>query len=422
MNERWLTEYELEEDGIEIDPYKFAKEQGIRVMAEFELAVLGPGDAILGALFITLTPETFSFDIAVSPHYRRRGLAGRLVDEAINIYGEYLEAYPEMEFLVDVVSPDMERILKRRGFVERPELGGKGHVMMTMPNGTDELDEGIYEHKGGRMKNRKETLLEALGFEVDEHYQTNLPLFEDEDDDDDDFDLDFGDDEDFGGGGAPPGGGGGDLDFDFDDDSDLDFGDEGEDPEGEEEEEEEEEEEAEPPSPEEIAAEIGSDSIGNAISNAIERALEAGLEANVVGESSCRARGPRRSGLAAALFEDEEFEAKLPQIDVVVYALEIANLIQNYTTLLDIPTTIYNRAKAYVADNYGAEWAEAFDTALSELNVSVDLGGDGRGAMANKDFKASSSSNVNNASPAKNPMTGSMSVGASGGGGGGGGI
>jgi hypothetical protein len=218
-------------------------------------------------------------------------------------------------------------------------------------------------------------LLETLG------YKGSTFLFEEDEEDLDDI---FADDTE-----------------DTDDEEDL-FGDDEEVEEEDEEVEEEEEEPVEPPSAEELADELGADAVGDAIADAIQSALQTGLSANVLGENL--ATELRR------LYEEEGMKAELPPIDIATYAKEIANLIRNYTTLLDVPGMIYSRSRDYVAKNYGEDWAEAFDEAMSIMKLNVPVGGDERGPLTTRPVSSNGEAN---------PMLGPLSIGTSGDGGGG---
>lgn len=195
-----------------------------------------------------------------------------------------------------------------------------------------------------------------------------------------------------------------DLFSDDEDDEEMDdlFADDEE--EDEEEVEEEEEEPPKPPTTQELIDELGADAVGDAIADAVQAALQSGVEANILGESlACELR---------RLYEEEGQEAELPPIDIATYAKEIANLIRNHTTLLDIPGMIYSRSRDYVVKNFGEDWAQAFDEAMQIQDIQVGVGGDDRGPLTVKTMGDGEK---------VNPMTGPLSIGSSGEGGGGGG-
>jgi GNAT superfamily N-acetyltransferase len=367
VGELWLSRFDLEEEMLDVDPYAFAKEQGVHTSYEVETIVLDDDGNILGALFVSPSPDKFSFDLAVSPDYRRRGLGTRLVDYALDMGEEYRDTFPDMEFFVQVVSDKMERILLQKGFVVDYKAGDSTYMKKEY-----KLPESMT-----MKKNQTLSLVESV-FEG--------PLFEEDEEETDDL---FGGDEDedlF----ADEGG----------EDEDLFAADE----EPEEEEEEEEEEEPEPPTSEELVDQLGADAVGDAIADAVEVAIQAGVRANVMGES-----------LATELrliYEEEGQAANLPPIDIATYAKEIANLIRNYTTLLDVPGMIYSRSRDYVVKNFGEDWAQAFDEAMSIQNVQVGIGGDDRGPLTTRPLGNDDT---------VNPMTGPLSIGSSGEGGGGGG-
>jgi ribosomal protein S18 acetylase RimI-like enzyme len=116
---------------FEGDPWSIARSSGINILRgkEFKAGFEVDGE-IVAVLFDESDSDEYSFDIAVKPEHRRSGLASKLLDLA-------LEAYEENRFhlgdgyklSLDVVSPDMERLLLRRGFFEVGRDGG--HVLMT---------------------------------------------------------------------------------------------------------------------------------------------------------------------------------------------------------------------------------------------------------------------------------------------------
>ena len=100
------------------DPWILANESGIYISRDkdFKAGHVSEGGYV-SALFDAYNRECYSFDVVVSKGWRRRGLASVLLDVAIEEYDMLLEPFPEMKFCVEVVSPVMEKMLKRRGFV-----------------------------------------------------------------------------------------------------------------------------------------------------------------------------------------------------------------------------------------------------------------------------------------------------------------
>lgn len=217
----------------------------------------------------------------------------------------------------------------------------------------------------------------------------NTPLFEDDEEEAEEVELD-------------------DEDEDL---ADL-FGDEEDEPEAEEEEEpEEEEEEVAPISPDEAADALLADE--DYIFPELSDAATAAMKAATAGGEQVLSASLRTQMWGSPLFEDEaDTEVKMPPIDVVEYAKRVGDLMQNYTTLMDIPSLLYAQARKFIRDNYSEELVEQFEMVIDNMGIKIDIGGDERGPVAQKDFSSEEDSN---------PMTGPIGVGASGDGGGGGG-
>jgi len=67
-----------------------------------------------------------------------------------------------------------------------------------------------------------------------------------------------------------------------------------------------------------------------------------------------------RYKLSRFLFE----EARVPNIDMERFASDVARLIKNYDSLLDIPAFIIGRAKAFIIDRYSDELASELEEVL----------------------------------------------------------
>lgn len=203
-----------------------------------------------------------------------------------------------------------------------------------------------------------------------------------------------------------------DLDDLFGDDSDFD--DEGAEPESPSEEEppEEEEEEVEPLDPEAAVDALLTDD--EYIFPELSDAASAAMKADAQGGEQVLSASLRHQVWGRSLFEaEDEAEVKAPPIDVVDYAKRVGDLMQNYTTLMDIPTLLFAQARKFLRDNYSEELVEQFEMVIDEMGITIDIGGDERGPSAQKQFSSEEDG--------MNPMTGPIGVGASGEGGRGGG-
>ena len=116
-----LKGYEYEFDITELSecPYALAKKNGIYIMRsrEFEVALVAENGSLAAALFTDFDGEEFTFDVAVAEEHRRKGLARKLVDYAIDRFEELRVMSDDIRFVVEVVSPMMEWILDSMGFV-----------------------------------------------------------------------------------------------------------------------------------------------------------------------------------------------------------------------------------------------------------------------------------------------------------------
>jgi hypothetical protein len=78
----------------------------------------------------------------------------------------------------------------------------------------------------------------------------------------------------------------------------------------------------------------------------------------------------RRLSLARLLFEAEDDEVV---IDVGTFAGDIARLIKNYDTLIDMEGVIYAKARDFLEKKYGSEYADQLDDILArEYDLEFD--------------------------------------------------
>ena len=118
-------------EDLEGDPWDLAKSVGVNILSDKEFRAGFEVDGkIVAVLFDASTREEYSFDVAVAPEYRRRGLGKALVELALDTYEDNREAFGEDYALsLDVINPVMERLLRAMGFVE---VGREGnHTLMT---------------------------------------------------------------------------------------------------------------------------------------------------------------------------------------------------------------------------------------------------------------------------------------------------
>lgn len=76
------------------------------------------------------------------------------------------------------------------------------------------------------------------------------------------------------------------------------------------------------------------------------------------------------------IFEAEEGDSDTPPLDVGTFAMEIMRVIKNFDTLLDIPTVIINKSRAYIEQKYDKKTAESFMELLqNEYDITLGKGG-----------------------------------------------
>jgi len=80
--------------------------------------------------------------------------------------------------------------------------------------------------------------------------------------------------------------------------------------------------------------------------------------------------------LADLLFEGED-EAAAPSIDIPTYTNNVARLIQNYQSLMDMEMMIFTKARDFLATKYGEEMAVLFEEDL-EKNHGITFDPEGQ--------------------------------------------
>jgi hypothetical protein len=121
---------EASSEGVDYydDLNRIEKESGINILSDKELNTLAVIDGkVVGAMYAGTSGDEFSFDIIVDKPFRRQGIAAKLTSIGLSEYQNYKEAGYKLKF--DVVNPDMEKFLLKKGFKVRKKVGG--HTIMT---------------------------------------------------------------------------------------------------------------------------------------------------------------------------------------------------------------------------------------------------------------------------------------------------
>lgn len=131
---------------------------------------------VVAALFTGYNKETFSFDVAVHKDHRRKGLARTLVRVAIDQFEQLKDAYDkDFHMEIDIVNPDMERLLKSMGFEVEKRLG-RDHVTMVMSSA---INQAVHEMTSSA-KVLKKTYRRNQAFQARSQVvaKTGVPSFE----------------------------------------------------------------------------------------------------------------------------------------------------------------------------------------------------------------------------------------------------
>jgi len=94
-----------------------------------------------------------------------------------------------------------------------------------------------------------------------------------------------------------------------------------------------------------------------------------------------------KKSLSSVLLEQEEITTEA-DIDIDIFASDVARFIGNYDTLLDMESIIYNKAKELLSTKYGDEVALAFEEILKSRH-SIDLSPavDGKAVSSTEDIQ-----------------------------------
>lgn len=70
---------------------------------------------MVGTLFTSLINDKFSFDIVVHPDFRGLGIGSELAKYGLQEFKDLKFDIPEIELQLDVVNPQMRKILEKMG-------------------------------------------------------------------------------------------------------------------------------------------------------------------------------------------------------------------------------------------------------------------------------------------------------------------
>lgn len=137
---KYDNEYNEELEELEIDEYEaanraeeIARKEGVGILRNKELNDLLIDVAkkeIIGASWISIDDNVFSFDIAIDSLYQGKGLATQLLNNLMNEYEFYQEMNDNLKIELDVINPKLAQILKTNyGFKVLQKVGPDRVIM-----------------------------------------------------------------------------------------------------------------------------------------------------------------------------------------------------------------------------------------------------------------------------------------------------
>ena len=85
---------------------------------------------VIGGAYTSFDGDNYTFDVVVSEDHEGKGVASKLLDDAIQNVDQYQDANPDTTMKIDVINPKMREMLERRGFKVSETVGNDGRVVM----------------------------------------------------------------------------------------------------------------------------------------------------------------------------------------------------------------------------------------------------------------------------------------------------
>jgi GNAT superfamily N-acetyltransferase len=129
----------ITEDGevdfdAEFEVRMIARKRNLGVTSDREIAYVARDEAgkIVGGAFTSYDNATgkYTFDVVVTKEAEGKGIGSKLLDAVQNIPSDVSEFNPEATVEVDVVNPQMQKMLSQRGFVVSRKIGGDRVLMV----------------------------------------------------------------------------------------------------------------------------------------------------------------------------------------------------------------------------------------------------------------------------------------------------
>tara|TARA_R110000824_G_scaffold78513_4_gene198105 strand:+ start:908 stop:5701 length:4794 start_codon:yes stop_codon:yes gene_type:complete len=162
----------LDEDG-EIDEVtakaldKIASDRGLGITRDRDYATVArdAGGDVVGGTYTSFDGDNYTFDVVVSEGAEGKGIASRLLDDAVQGFYEYQDINPDATMLLDVINPVMRRALERRGFKVTEAVDNDGRVIME-PADYDSIGGAVAAAIAERLSDRPTPTTEVVAEEV----------------------------------------------------------------------------------------------------------------------------------------------------------------------------------------------------------------------------------------------------------------
>jgi len=136
-----LSDYDIDENEAYDKVHQIAKDGGVRILNDKDLngiLIDTNNNIVIGGLWVSSNPETFSFDIAIDSGYHNMGLSNQLIKAAIDVFKEQKDAYDDLKMEVSVINPKLASILANKyGFHKIPDMG-QNEVLMGLKENFEE--------------------------------------------------------------------------------------------------------------------------------------------------------------------------------------------------------------------------------------------------------------------------------------------
>lgn len=104
------------------------------------------GDRVIGAMWNEMNGDVYTFDVVVHPDFKRMGIGTKLVDYAEQYFSDYKDANENAYIEAEVISPKMEMLLSKKGYVEVRRIRDRMGTYVYMRRKED-IDKGKEEEE-----------------------------------------------------------------------------------------------------------------------------------------------------------------------------------------------------------------------------------------------------------------------------------